>query len=122
MADAEETVANSVIEQRAGAWAAWRDPDRSKRRRIIGLTGTAGLLTLLFVQPLARILDLALQNDLHSYIPLVPVISGYLLYIQPRKDSPIAARSERRSGAGDRIAALGAAIGFGGLSATTISR
>jgi exosortase C (VPDSG-CTERM-specific) len=117
MADAEETVANSVIEQPPGAWATWLDLDRSQRRRIIGLTGSAGLLTLLFVQPLARILDLALQNNLNSYIPLVPVISGYLLYIQPRKD--IAFRSSvaaaiRVSAIG--IVAIGAAIG-GGLSA-----
>ena len=118
MADAEETLSNSVIGQHAGAWATWLDLDRSQRRRIIGLTGSAGLLTLLFVQPLARILGLALQNDLHSYIPLVPVISGYLLYIRPRKD--IAYRSSvgaaiRVSAIG--IAALGAAIGLGGLSA-----
>ena len=118
MAEAEETVANSVIEQRAGAWATWLDLDRSQRRRIIGLAGSAGLLTLLFVQPLASILRLALQNDLRSYIPLVPVISGYLLYIRPRKD--IVYRSSvgaaiRVSAIG--IAALGAAIGFGGLSA-----
>ena len=117
MAEAEETVANSVIEQRAGAWATWRDLERSQRLRIIGLTGSAGLLTLLFVQPLARILDLALQNDLHSYIPLVPVISGYLLYIQPSKD--IAYRSSvgaaiRVSAIG--IAALAAAIGLESLS------
>ena len=113
MSAAEETASNSVIEQRAGAWATWRDLERSQRRRIIGLTGSVGLLTLLFVQPLARILGLALQNDLHSYIPLVPVISGYLLYIRPRKD--IAYRSSvgaaiRVSAIG--IAALGAAIGF----------
>ena len=118
MADAEETLSNSVIGQHAGARATWLDLDRSQRRRIIGLTGSVGLLTLLFVQPLARILGLALQNDLHSYIPLVPVISGYLLYIRPRKD--IAYRSSveaaiRVSAIG--IAALGAAIGLGGLSA-----
>ena len=117
MSEAEE-VANSVLDQRAGAWATWLDLDRSQRRRIIALTGSAGLLSLLFFQPLARILDLALQNDLHSYIPLVPAISGYLLYTQPRKD--ISYRSSfgaaaRVSAIG--IAALGAALGFDSISA-----
>jgi exosortase C (VPDSG-CTERM-specific) len=116
MSEAEE-VANSVLDQRAGAWATWLDLDRSQRRRIIALTGSAGLLSLLFVQPLARILDLALQNDLHSYIPLVPAISGYLLYTQPRKD--ISYRSSfgaaaRVSAIG--IAALGAALGLDSIS------
>ncbi len=116
MSEAEE-VANSVLDQRAGAWATWLDLDRSQRRRIIALTGSAGLLSLLFFQPLARILDLALQNDLHSYIPLVPAISGYLLYTQPRKD--LSYRSSfgaaaRVSAIG--IAALGAALGLDSIS------
>jgi exosortase C (VPDSG-CTERM-specific) len=39
-----------------------------------------------FFEPLATILAIAIGNDLHSYIPMVPVISGYLLYTKPRKD------------------------------------
>jgi exosortase C (VPDSG-CTERM-specific) len=92
--------------------------ERSQRLRIIGFSGSAGLLTLLFVQPLARILGLALQDDLRSYIVLVPVISGYLLYVQPSKD--IAYRTSVGAAilvSAIGIAALGAAIGLEGLSA-----
>src|SRR5687767_11862181 len=115
MADTGEAMANSVIEHRAGAWAAWRHLERSRRLRIIGVAGSVGLLTLLFVQPLARILGIALQNDLHSYIALVPVISGYLLYTRPRKEvvyrtSVSSALTVGAIGA----AAVAAALGFGG--------
>jgi exosortase C (VPDSG-CTERM-specific) len=82
------------------------------------LTGGAGLLTLLFVQPLARMVGLALQDDLRSYTALVPVISGYLLYVRPSKD--IAYRSSVGAAilvSAIGIAALGAAIGLEGLSA-----
>ena len=66
------------------AWAGWRDPGPPHRLRKAGLAGCACLVTLLFVQPLARLIALALQSDLHSYLPIVPVISAYLLYIQPK--------------------------------------
>src|SRR4029453_13386229 len=85
MAEANETVATpSVVVQRTGVQAAWRALGRPSRLRLLGLAGSLGVLTLLFVRPLAQLLDLALQNELHSYIPLVPFISAYLLYNQPR--------------------------------------
>ena len=40
------------------------------------------LLTLLFIQPLARLMLYAAGSDLHSHILLVPFIAGYLLYSQ----------------------------------------
>jgi exosortase C (VPDSG-CTERM-specific) len=40
------------------------------------------LLTLLFLQPLTRLMGYAAHSDLHSHILLVPLITGYLLYIQ----------------------------------------
>jgi len=115
---AEEAVTSSVFGRRTGAWITWRDLEPSQRLRIIGLTGGAGLLTLLFVQPLARMVGLALQDDLRSYTALVPVISGYLLYVRPSKD--IAYRSSVGAAilvSAIGIAALGAAIGLEGLSA-----
>jgi exosortase C (VPDSG-CTERM-specific) len=42
-------------------------------------------LTLLFTQPLTRLMLYAAQSDLHSHILLVPFITGYLLYIQRRR-------------------------------------
>jgi len=44
-----------------------------------GLVYTA-LLTLAFVQTLTRLMLYAGQHDLHSYIVLVPSITGFLLY------------------------------------------
>lgn len=83
MADANEHVAaRSVVVQRTGVQASWNAMGRSSRLRLVGLASSVVALSLLFVRPLAQLLDLALQNDLHSYIPLVPVISGYLLYSQ----------------------------------------
>ena len=43
--------------------------------------GCLALLTLLFIQPLTRLILYASQSDLHSHILLVPFISGYLLHI-----------------------------------------
>ncbi|HET9360194.1 MAG TPA: exosortase/archaeosortase family protein [Vicinamibacterales bacterium] len=74
--------ARSVVVRRTGVQAAWRAMGRSSRLRLLGLASSVVVLSLLFVRPLAQLLDLALQNDLHSYVPLVPVISAYLLYSQ----------------------------------------
>jgi exosortase C (VPDSG-CTERM-specific) len=40
------------------------------------------LLTLLFIKPLTRLMLYAAHSDLYSYILLVPLIAGYLLYTQ----------------------------------------
>ena len=42
------------------------------------------LVVLFFIQPLVRLMLHAAQNPLHSHIPLVPLIAGYLLYVQRR--------------------------------------
>ncbi len=85
MAEANETVATrSVVVERTGVPAAWRALGRSSRVRLLGLAGSVAVLTLLFLGPLAQLLDVALQNELHSYIPLVPFISAYLLYTRQR--------------------------------------
>ncbi len=55
----------TAASQRAGAFA-----------------GYCALLTLLFIQPLARLMVYAAQSDLHSHILLVPFISAYLLHLQ----------------------------------------
>lgn len=51
----------------------------------------AGLLLLAFARPLVALVRFALADDLLSYIPLIPVVSGYLLWQSrpfPRDDSP----------------------------------
>jgi exosortase C (VPDSG-CTERM-specific) len=66
-------------------------------------------LTLLFLQPLARLALYAAHSDLNSHILLVPFITGYLLYIQ-RRQRPIPYRSS-----------IGGAVivGVTGISAVT---
>ena len=65
--------------------------------------GYVAALTLLFIQPLARLVSHALQHDLHSHIVLIPFIAGYLLYTQ-RASLPPAGRplDWRHRGAGRR--------------------
>ena len=103
MSEAEETITRSVVGQRPREWTEWQDLRDPRRRRFIGLVGYTSLVTLLFVQPLESLLALAFQNELHSYIPLVPLISGYLLYIRPKTEVP----SRSSLGATIRLAAIG---------------
>jgi len=77
-----EAVAVSSIGWRGGTWATWRGLPRPQRSRVGGLAGYLVLLTLLFIQPLTRLMLYAGRTDLHSHILLVPLISGYLLYLQ----------------------------------------
>jgi exosortase C (VPDSG-CTERM-specific) len=80
----EDTLAGSVTGEVTEAWATWRRLPHLKRLRIIGGIGSIVVVTLAFVQPLARLMLHASQSDLHSYIPLVPFVAGYLLYIRRR--------------------------------------
>ena len=65
-------------------WATWRGLPRPERLRIGGWIGWIAVVTLAFVQPLTRLMLLAVQSELHSYIPLVPLVAGGLFYIQRR--------------------------------------
>jgi exosortase C (VPDSG-CTERM-specific) len=77
----EATVAPAVAEC-SGARATWRNLSRPQRvRRLSACAGCLALLTLLFIQPLTRLILYASQSDLHSHILLVPFISAYLLHI-----------------------------------------
>ncbi len=68
-------------------WVSWRDLPRPQRSRIGGYAGYILLLTLLFIQPLTRLMWHAAHSDLHSHIILVPFITGYLLYLQRGRTS-----------------------------------
>ncbi len=69
--------------------------DRTKWRELLflcqsragGYVGFLVLLTLLFIQPLTRLMLYAARTDLYSYIVLVPLITGYLLYLQRGRTS-----------------------------------
>ena len=84
MKSREEALASSVIGAHTGALAVWKRLSRPDRLRISGLVAWAGFITLAFVQPLIRLIQHAAQSELHSYIPLVPLVVGYLLYNQRR--------------------------------------
>ena len=71
-----------AVAECSGARATWRDLSRPQRVRLSGCAGCLALLTLLFIQPLTRLILYASHSDLHSHILLVPFITAYLLYIQ----------------------------------------
>ena len=75
-------VAAAVASHRGGGWAMWRGLPSRQRSRVGGCAAYCGLLTLLFIQPLSRLMLYAARSDLHSHILLVPLITVYLLYIQ----------------------------------------
>lgn len=58
-----------------------RRRNRTQQGRLIGFVAFLGLLTLLFTSLLSTLVAYALNSELHSYIILVPFISGYVLYI-----------------------------------------
>ena len=73
------------------------------------------LLTLLFIQPLGRLMLYAAGSDLHSHIVLVPFVSAYLLYDRRRTLPSPGGRS--RAGA-----VLLGAIGLAALAAAFVWR
>jgi exosortase C (VPDSG-CTERM-specific) len=77
-----ETATAPVIVGAARGWAWWRGLPPSQRGRIGRLAAYLGLVTSLFAQPLGRLFSVASQNGLSSYIPLVPLIVGYLLCVE----------------------------------------
>lgn len=107
-------MASPVVGRRRDAWTAWRDLPRPQRLRVGGCAGYLVLLTLLFLQPLTRLVLYAAHRDLHSHILLVPFITGYLLYLQRRRLS--AAYRSSIAGTltvcGIGIAALAGGIGW----------
>jgi len=48
--------------------------------RIAACVGWIVLFTLAFAQPLLTLIRQSLDSELNSYIPLVPLVAGYLLY------------------------------------------
>jgi len=105
-------VATPVVGGRRDAWAAWRNLPRPQRWRVGGFAGYLVLLTLLFIEPLTRLVLYAAQKDLHSHIILVPFITAYLLYIKRRELSA----DYRRSTAGTvTLAGIGMAALAGGI-------
>jgi exosortase C (VPDSG-CTERM-specific) len=68
----------------AAARTAWRDVPRPDRCRLGGYLGLLLSATLLFAEPLARLMAYVARSSLHSHILLVPLVAGYLLYDRRR--------------------------------------
>lgn len=108
-----EALRTPAAVRRGGAWPAWRGL-RTLRSRPGVFAGYLVLLTLLFIRPLTRLMLYAAQSDLYSYILLVPLITGYLLFVQRKRPSP-AYRSSIAgivTAGGIGIAALAAGIAW----------
>jgi exosortase C (VPDSG-CTERM-specific) len=84
------TFANFLAEG-TDAWLAWQSLPRPERLRIGGWVAWIVVATLAFVQPLVALFQYASDTSLHSHAPLVPLVTGYLLFIQ-RRALPAAAR------------------------------
>ncbi len=87
----------------------WRALPRLERLRIAGWASWIFAVTLSFSQPLIGLWRHAAQSELQSYIPLVPLISGCLLYLR-RQTLP----------AGDRTSA-GPALAFSLIGAAFLT-
>jgi exosortase C (VPDSG-CTERM-specific) len=98
----------------------WRDLPMPQRERLGRYALYTLLSAMLFVRPLVGLMRHAGQFELHSHIPLVPFIVGYLLWVQRR---PRAMPFRTSVGgttlfAGTGVVALAAALLWrGGLSA-----
>ena len=63
-------------------WAGWRYLPGPQRSRVVASAAYLLILTLLFSGPITRLMLYAAHSDLHSHILLIPVITGYLLYVR----------------------------------------
>jgi exosortase len=60
----------------------WRRLSRPQRDRLAGYGLYTVISTLVFIQPLLRLLQHASEFELHSHAPLVPLISVYVLHLR----------------------------------------
>jgi len=77
----------AILAEGLDAWVAWRSLPKPERVRIISWLAWIVATTAAFVQPLAALFQYASETPLHSHAPLVPLVTGYLLFIQ-RKTLP----------------------------------
>lgn len=114
MKSGQKALVSSLTGGSISAWDTWRALPRPTRLRIGGWVGWIVVTTLAFIQPLASLMVYSAQSELFSYIPLIPVVVGYLLYI--RRTTLVAEyRGSIRGMAilcGVGVAALAAGIGL----------
>lgn len=71
----------SASRDHAGPLAESRALPRRERLRIAGWVGWIATVTLAFIQPLSALIQHGANSELNSYIPLVPFVAGFLLYL-----------------------------------------
>lgn len=74
-----------AAERPVGTRSRWRDLSRAQRLRVVGCAVYLLILTLLFIQPLTKLMLYAARSSLHSHIVLVPLVTGYLLYLRRKR-------------------------------------
>ena len=102
-----DNASDSAIRDITSVKSRWRVLPRSRRLRLAAAIGWILAVTLAFVQPLLALFEHAAQSELHSYIPLVPVVAGYLLYLR-RNGLSTAYRTSTASAVG--LLVIGSAI------------
>jgi len=82
--EGERILTSVVTGGRTGLWASWHGLPSSQRIRIGAYIGWILAATGAFGRPLTSLMLYAAQSELSSYIPLVPLVTGYLLFIRRR--------------------------------------
>jgi exosortase C (VPDSG-CTERM-specific) len=73
----------------ATVWSAWRGPVGPQRERLDKYAFYIALCAALFIRPLAGLMRHAAEFQLHSHIPLIPFVVGYLLYLGRGAEAPV---------------------------------
>jgi exosortase C (VPDSG-CTERM-specific) len=73
----------------AGMWATWRVLPGPQRERLGWYALSIVLSAMLYIQPLTRLMRHAAQFELHSHIPLVPLVVGHLVYAGRGSQAPV---------------------------------
>lgn len=109
MKSGEKSLAGPAARARYESWAASRDLPHPVRLRTGLLAAWIVVATVAFIQPLTQLMVYASQSALFSYIPLVPLVAGYLLFIH-RRSLDTAYRTS-----------IGGAVSLGGIAIAALT-
>ncbi|MGA2540004.1 MAG: archaeosortase/exosortase family protein [Verrucomicrobiota bacterium] len=107
MENADELVAAGDSQKTSPAPGAPRGKQPGGRKRLAVLAALTGVLALCFIVPLYDWAWFAMDSDFYSYMPLMPLITGYLIWLR-RAGLGVNAGPSR--GAAAAAAAAGGAI------------
>lgn len=75
-----ERYSGAALLDSSATWTDWNSRPPAERIRIGCAVGWIVIVSLAFIPLLTRLMRHAAGSELHSYIPLVPFVTGYLLY------------------------------------------